>query len=189
MFLLLRKLWCRRPRLNTGKRSCPKTRSIGTGTSALDTQTESHLPSITVTTTAPYSDTEQTVSQFAVLATTSTPSSPVPTGLSPYGTRRAQAEDLQLEEDESFYHLGSLITTSYTSLSNHSSTSSISTLASQPDFDNKRASSIINLDFEDLPTLNFPRSKYSKPRPGPTYSAIPPPFVQRSPAMRPRIRV
>lgn len=189
MFLLLRKLWCRRPKLNTGKRSCPTTRSIGTGNPALDIQKESPLPSITVTTAAPYSDTDQTVSQFAVLATTSTPSTPVPTDLSPAGTGRLQAEDLQLEEDETFYHLGSLITASYTSLSDHTETSSISSLASQNDFDNKRASSIINLDFEDLPTLSFPRAKYSRPRPGPTYSAIPPPFVQRSPAIRPQIRV
>jgi hypothetical protein len=201
--LLLRKFWFRRPRSNAEKSSCPIATSIDSGISVLKPQEkEPQMPDITFATTAPQTETDIIVNQLAQLAATVSHTS----SNNQHGAlASAQTETQQFvsttdlpteppeEEEETFYYLSSLITISC--LPSHTPTRSTSTLASRGArrkslvFDGKRASSILSLNIGDLPSLPFPRSKHKvTPKSGPRYSPLPPPFVQKSLAMRPEVR-
>ena len=202
MFLLLRKLWFRRPRPGAEKESGQRDTANGSGGPAPESQEKGlQIPDITFTPTAPYNETEMIVNQLALLAatvshTSSTtqqePPTPIKTEIQ-QPTADIVVEQADEDEEETFYHLSSLITISCLP-PNHTPTRSLSTLAFKSArrkslvFDAKRSSSILSLNLGDLPSLPFPKSKHKTARKPARYSPLPPPFVQKSPAMRPEVR-
>ncbi|KAJ5960624.1 uncharacterized protein N7479_007774 [Penicillium vulpinum] len=200
MFLLLvRKLCIRRRRSDTEKSPASSTTS-----QELEFQEkEPHLPNTTMTTTRQRDETEHIVNQSAALAATvsntsarSATSSVAALIAEPKSAAPKYKPEQPEEEEESFYHLRSLITVSCLPqhMSAHTRTPSASTLGSKSGkrksqiFDRKRASSILSLHLGDLPSLPFPsRGKVSCKR-CPRYSPLPPPFVQKRLAIRPEVR-
>ncbi|KAJ5943888.1 hypothetical protein N7516_004056 [Penicillium verrucosum] len=159
-------------------------------------------------TTTPYHDeTDQIVNQLATLAATvsntssnSAPSSTAASIAEPQPAAPKPKLEQPEEEEETFYHLRSLITVSCLPqhTSGHTQTPSTSTLSSKSGkrksqiFDRKRASSILSLHLGDLPSLPFSskgkvKGKVSR-KPCPRYSPLPPPFVQKKLAIRPEVR-
>ncbi|KAJ5507947.1 hypothetical protein N7527_010090 [Penicillium freii] len=154
-------------------------------------------------TTTPYHDeTDHIVKQLAILAATvsSTSSNSV---LSPIAAPMAEPQSAapkpkleQPEEEETFYHLRSLITVSCLPqhTSDHTPTPSTSTLSSKSGkrksqiFDRKRASSLLSLHLGDLPSLPFSSKGKVTLKPCPRYSPLPPPFVQKKLVIRPEVR-
>ena len=133
---------------------------------------------------ASFNETELIVNQLAVLTATTSHTS----------ISTTQSNTDYQEEEETFYHLRSWITTSHLPLPSHTSTTSTSTLASNCGrresqvFDRKRDSSILNLNIGDLPILPFARPEKDKVKSGPRYSPLPPPYVPKPLAMRPEVR-
>jgi hypothetical protein len=136
--------------------------------------------------TAPQHDeTDQIVNQLAALAATlsntSSNSAPlsVTTPISEPQSAAPRPEIEQPEEEESFYHLSSLITISCLPQHSpsHTSTPSASTLGSKSGrrksqiFDRKRASSILSLHLGDLPSLPFSSKGKISRKPCPIYSS------------------
>lgn len=196
--LLLRKLWVRRRRSDTGKSSTSST----TSQELKFQEKEPHLPEMVMSTAPQHDETDQIVNQLAALAATLSNSSSNSAPLSvaaPISEPQSAAprpEIEQPEEEESFYHLSSLITISC--LPQHSpghiSTPSASTLGSKSGrrksqiFDRKRASSILSLHLGDLPSLPFSSKGKVSRKPCPRYTPLPPPFVQKRLAIRPEVR-
>lgn len=203
MFIfLLRKLWTRRRRSDTEKSSTSST----TSQELKFQETGPHIPDIIMTTTPYHDETDQIVNQLATLAATvsntSSNSAPSSTAASIAEPQSAAPKPKleQPEEEETFYHLRSLITVSCLPqhTSGHTPTPSTSTLSSKSGkrksqiFDRKRASSILSLHLGDLPSLPFSskgkiKGKVSR-KPCPRYSPLPPPFVQKKLAIRPEVR-
>ncbi|OQD72012.1 hypothetical protein PENPOL_c001G03003 [Penicillium polonicum] len=196
--LLLRKLWTRRRRSDTDKSSTSST----TSQELKFQENGPHIPDIIMTTTPYHDETDQIINQLAILAATvsSTSSNSAPSPIAaPMAEPQSSAPKSKLEqpeEEETFYHLRSLITVSCLPQhpSDHTPTPSTSTLSSKSGkrksqiFDRKRASSILSLHLGDLPSLPF-SSKGKVPRkPCPRYSPLPPPFVQKKLAIRPEVR-
>ncbi|KAJ6138646.1 hypothetical protein N7471_005132 [Penicillium samsonianum] len=196
--LLLRKLWIRRRRSNTDKSSTSST----TPEELKFQEKELHLPEIIMTTTPHHDETDQIVNQLAALAATASNTS---SNNAPSSTAAPIAEPQsaipkpkleQPEEEESFYHLRSLITVSCLPhhTPSHTSTPSASTLGSKSGkrksqiFDRKRASSILSLHLGDLPSLPFSSKGKVSCKPRPRYTPLPPPFVQKRLAIRPEVR-
>lgn len=197
--LLLRKLWTRRRRSDTEKSSTSST----TPQELKFQENRPHMPDIIMTTTPYHDETDQIVNRLATLAATvsSTSSNSAPSSIAaPIAEPQSAAPKPKLEEpeeeEETFYHLCSLITVSCLPqhTPGHTPTPSASTLSSKSGkrksqiFDRKRASSILSLHLGDLPSLPF-SSKGKVPRkPCPRYSPLPPPFVQKKLAIRPEVR-
>jgi hypothetical protein len=208
MFLLiLRKLWLRRPRSDAETTSLPS--NSASGRPILEIEDKAQMPDITFTTTASCDESETTVNELALQAATASHTSSIaqhePAILAKPETKqtapdratqqpeREEDEEEGEEEEETFYHLSSLITISC--LPPSQSQTSVSTVTSKSArrkslaFDTKRASSILNLNIGDLPSLPFPIPNHGiTGKPGPRYSPLPPPFVQKTLAMRPEVR-
>ncbi|KAJ5452414.1 hypothetical protein N7445_000597 [Penicillium cf. griseofulvum] len=194
MFLLLvRKLWTRQRRSDTEKAS------TSTTSQNLENQ-EPHLPEIP--TTSRHDETDQIFNQLAALAATvsntssNSASSPIAAPIAEPQPAAPMPEPKQPEQEESFYHLRSLITVSCLPqyIPGHTPTPSASTLGSKSGkrksqlFDRKRASSILSLHLGDLPSLPFPSKGKVSCKPCPRYSPLPPPFVHKRLAIRPEVR-
>ncbi|KAJ5835209.1 hypothetical protein N7447_001235 [Penicillium robsamsonii] len=154
-----------------------------------------------MTTTPQHDETDHIVNQLAALAATvsNTSINSVSSSIAPpIAKPQSAASSLkpQQPEEESFYHLCSLITVSCLPqhMPDHTQTPSASTLGSNSGksrssiFDRKRASSILSLNLGDLPSLPFPSKEKVSPKPRSRYSPLPPPFVQRRLAIRPEVR-
>ena len=198
MFLLLRKLWIRQRRPGAEKSSASST----TSQELKIQEKEPHIPEIMMSNAPQHEETYQVVNQLATLAATvsNTSSSSGPLSVAaPISEPQSAAprpEVEQPEEEESFYHLCSLITVSCLPQHSpgHTPTPSASTLGSKSGgrksqiFDRKRASSILSLHLGDLPTLPFPSKGKVSRKPCPRYTPLPPPFVLKRIAMRPEVR-
>ncbi|CAG8907463.1 unnamed protein product [Penicillium egyptiacum] len=196
--LLLRKLWIRRRRLDTEKSSTSST----TSHELKFQEKEVHLPEITMSTAPQHDETDQIINQLATLAATvsntsnNSVSSSTAGPISEPQSAASNPETEQPEEEESFYHLCSLITVSCLPQHSpsHTPTPSASTLGSKSGkrksqiFDRKRASSILSLHLGDLPSLPFSSKGKVSRKPCPRYTPLPPPFVQKRLAIRPEVR-
>lgn len=196
--LLLRKLWTRRRRSDMEKSSTSST----TSQDLKFQENGPHISDIIMTTTPYHDETDQMVNQLATLAATvsNTSSTSAPSSISaPIAEPQSAAPKPKLEqpeEEETFYHLRSLITVSCLPqhTSGHTPTPSASTLSSKSGkrksqiFDRKRASSILSLHLGDLPSLPFSSKGKVSRKPCPRYSPLPPPFVQKKLAIRPEVR-
>lgn len=197
--LLLRKLWIRRRRSGADKTSD----STATLHELESQETKPHVPELAMTTVSRDGETDMIVDQLATLTTTVSytssgiislhVSTPAHTTEPQSQTPKPLAEES--EEEESFYHLRSLITISCLPQHKpgHTPAPSTSTLDSRAGrksqiFDRKSASSILSLHLGDLPTLPFPSKKKSSCKPCPRYTILPPPFVQKRLVMRPEVR-
>lgn len=187
---LLRKSWFRRPRPDAEKVPCATITAVDSKKGPDDQAGLLPMCDISFTTTAPNNQTLSIANQPAVL----TPAVSH-TSIDTIESDHCSKADPSVGEEETFYHLSSLITTSRIPQTRHNSTRSTSTMASKCGrresqiFDRKRESSIINLNIGDLPALSFPRSEKRKGKPGPRYSPLPPPFVPKSLIMRLRPEV
>ncbi|KAJ5384319.1 hypothetical protein N7517_002230 [Penicillium concentricum] len=155
-----------------------------------------------MTTATQHDETDQIVHQLAALAATVSNTSSNSASLSiapPVAEPQSAAPNPkpeQPEEEESFYHLCSLITVSCLPqhMPAHTPTPSASTLGSKSGkcksqiFDRKRASSILSLHLGDLSSLPFSSKGKVSCKPCPRYSPLPPLFVQKRLAIRPEVR-
>ncbi|KAJ5773525.1 hypothetical protein N7457_008421 [Penicillium paradoxum] len=199
--LLLRKLWIRRRRSDAEETS----NSTSTLQDLEFEEIESHIPDMTMATASRYDDTDMIVDQLAALAASLSHKSSSITPLStPVLKAESQPQTLnplpeqrkEEQEEESFYHLHSLITISCLPQhkSGHTPTSSASTLGSRSEnrqsqiFDRKRASSILSLHLGDLPPLPFSSTRKVSCKPSPRYTPLPPPVVHKRLAIRPEVR-
>ncbi|KAJ5332276.1 uncharacterized protein N7506_006059 [Penicillium brevicompactum] len=184
---LLRKSWFRRPRPDTEKLPCPPMIVVDNEKAPDDEVPQ--LCDISFTTTTPYDPTEFIANQPAVLNPAANRTL-IHTIQSDIFSNTSPSDG----EEETFYHLGTLITASCMPSTRRKSRMSTSTIISEggrresQKSDVKRESSIINLNIGDLPALPLPRSEKRKGRPGPRYSPLPPPFVPKSLIMRPEVR-
>lgn len=196
--LLLRKLWTRRPISDTEKSPTSST----TPQELKSQENGPHMSDIITTTTPHHDETDQIVNQLATLAATvsSTSSDSAQSSITaPIAESQLAAPEPKLEqpeEEETFYHLRSLITVSCLPqhTPGHTPTPSASTLSSKSGerksqrFDRKRASSILSIHLGDLPSLPFSSKRKVLRKPCPRYSPLPPPFVQKKLAIRPEVR-
>ncbi|KAJ5468110.1 hypothetical protein N7475_005862 [Penicillium sp. IBT 31633x] len=196
--LLLRKLWIRRRRSDSEKASNSTAAIQGFEVQKRELQ----ILENSMTTTPLYDETEMADEQIAALSTSVShttsnnilPSTTATQSETQPATPQPQPE--QLAEEESFYHLRSLITISCLPESKygHAPTPSVSTLGSKSGkrksqiFDRRSASSILSLHLGDIPNLPFPSKRKVSSKTGPRYSPLPPPFVQKTLAIRPEVR-
>ncbi|CAG8070941.1 unnamed protein product [Penicillium salamii] len=179
---LLKMSWFRRSKPDAGKIKIRIKTDIGIE------EKDSSVPDTIRPTTAPHNETELIINQLAALAATVSHTS---TSIAQSNPKASKTE--YRDEEETFHHLSSWITTSHLPPPSHTSKPSTSTLASKfgrrecQTHDKKRESSILNLNIGDLPALPFPRTGKGKGKPGPRYSPLPPPFVPKSFTMRPRV--